>query len=117
MAKRCRTPLAEELRQHGRGTIGPVATPESILFVSSLPKTRSGKIMRRVLVSIASGEGAGEVTKPEQEASANEVHRAYAKIRKQHEAGRYRGSEARFAPSAMGDGVGRQRTGLTPKVA
>ncbi len=41
--------LAEELRKHVRHEVGPIAQPEKINFVDSLPKTRSGKIMRRVL--------------------------------------------------------------------
>lgn len=41
--------LLEELRQHVGHEVGPIAKPEQIKFVDSLPKTRSGKIMRRVL--------------------------------------------------------------------
>ncbi len=48
--------LKNELRQHVRRMIGPIATPEFIQFVSGLPKTRSGKIMRRILRKIASGQ-------------------------------------------------------------
>jgi acetyl-CoA synthetase len=45
--------LRKELVQHVRKVIGPIATPETILFVPGLPKTRSGKIMRRILRKIA----------------------------------------------------------------
>ncbi len=48
--------LREELRQHVGKEIGPVAKPDDIRFAEALPKTRSGKIMRRVLKQIASGE-------------------------------------------------------------
>ncbi|BCX05902.1 MAG: hypothetical protein KatS3mg053_3840 [Candidatus Roseilinea sp.] len=41
--------LAEELRQHVGKVMGPIARPEKVEFVARLPKTRSGKIMRRVL--------------------------------------------------------------------
>jgi acetyl-CoA synthetase len=41
--------LAEELRQHVGHEVGPIAKPEDVTFVDKLPKTRSGKIMRRVL--------------------------------------------------------------------
>jgi acetyl-CoA synthetase len=41
--------LAEELRQHVSHHMGPIARPEDVKFVDKLPKTRSGKIMRRVL--------------------------------------------------------------------
>jgi len=48
--------LKKELVAHVRKEIGPIATPDRIQFTDSLPKTRSGKIMRRVLVKIACGE-------------------------------------------------------------
>jgi acetyl-CoA synthetase len=48
--------LKEELRQHIRKEIGPIATPDKIQFADALPKTRSGKIMRRILKKIAAGE-------------------------------------------------------------
>ncbi len=39
-----------------RQVIGPIATPDTIQFADALPKTRSGKIMRRILVKIAEGK-------------------------------------------------------------
>ncbi len=48
--------LAKELRTWVRKEIGPIATPEVIQFASGLPKTRSGKIMRRILRKIAAGD-------------------------------------------------------------
>ena len=48
--------LVEELRNHVAHEMGPIAKPESIEFVDSLPKTRSGKIMRRVLKARALGQ-------------------------------------------------------------
>ncbi|HEV2391580.1 MAG TPA: acetate--CoA ligase [Verrucomicrobiae bacterium] len=47
--------LQEELRQHVAKEIGPVAKPDDIRFADALPKTRSGKIMRRLLKQIAAG--------------------------------------------------------------
>ncbi|HYG23609.1 MAG TPA: acetate--CoA ligase [Verrucomicrobiae bacterium] len=47
--------LREEIRQHVGKEIGPVAKPDDIRFAEALPKTRSGKIMRRLLKQIASG--------------------------------------------------------------
>ena len=47
--------LREDLRQHVAKEIGPVAKPDDIRFAEALPKTRSGKIMRRLLKQIASG--------------------------------------------------------------
>ncbi len=48
--------LKEQIRQRVRSIIGPIACPDVIHFVRELPKTRSGKIMRRVLRKISSGE-------------------------------------------------------------
>ncbi len=48
--------LAEELRQHVSRKIGAIAKPDDILFTADLPKTRSGKIMRRLLREIAEGK-------------------------------------------------------------
>ncbi|MBX7461764.1 acetate--CoA ligase [Qipengyuania huizhouensis] len=48
--------LRQELRQFVRGEIGPIASPDVIQFAPALPKTRSGKIMRRILRKIAEGE-------------------------------------------------------------
>jgi acetyl-CoA synthetase len=48
--------LKKELRNHVRSEIGPIATPEKIQFADALPKTRSGKIMRRILKRIAAGK-------------------------------------------------------------
>ncbi|MDP1734508.1 MAG: AMP-binding protein, partial [Sulfuritalea sp.] len=48
--------LREELRQHVAKEIGPVARPDDLRFAEALPKTRSGKIMRRLLRSLAKGE-------------------------------------------------------------
>ncbi|HVS80501.1 MAG TPA: acetate--CoA ligase [Pyrinomonadaceae bacterium] len=56
-------PLKEELRQHVAKEIGALARPDEIRFADALPKTRSGKIMRRLLREIAtSGSVAGDVT-------------------------------------------------------
>ncbi len=48
--------LVDELRAHVAHEMGPIAKPDSIVFVESLPKTRSGKIMRRVLKARALGQ-------------------------------------------------------------
>ncbi|MEX0935484.1 MAG: acetyl-coenzyme A synthetase, partial [Gemmatimonadota bacterium] len=54
--------LASELRSHVADKIGPIAKPEDILFTADLPKTRSGKIMRRLLRDIADGKAVGDTT-------------------------------------------------------
>ncbi len=48
--------LPAELKNHVRQEIGPIATPDIIHFASALPKTRSGKIMRRILRKITADE-------------------------------------------------------------
>jgi acetyl-CoA synthetase len=47
--------LRDEIRNHVAKEIGPVAKPDDIRFAEMLPKTRSGKIMRRLLKQIAAG--------------------------------------------------------------
>ena len=54
--------LVEELRQYIAHEVGPIAKPEKINFVPSLPKTRSGKIMRRVLKARARGLDEGDLS-------------------------------------------------------
>ncbi len=56
--------LKKELGLHVRNTVGPIAVPENIQFAEALPKTRSGKIMRRILRKIAAGESGdlGDIT-------------------------------------------------------
>jgi acetyl-CoA synthetase len=54
--------LGDELRQHVGHHLGPIARPEEVSFVDSLPKTRSGKIMRRVLKARAQGLPEGDLS-------------------------------------------------------
>ncbi len=54
--------LSKEIRMHVRQEIGPVFQPDVIQFADALPKTRSGKIMRRILKAIAAGTEIGNVT-------------------------------------------------------
>ena len=54
--------LVKELRQHVRKEIGPIASPRQIMVVQELPKTRSGKIMRRLLRDVAENRELGDVT-------------------------------------------------------
>ncbi len=54
--------LNEELRQHVANKIGAIARPDDIFFTSELPKTRSAKIMRRLLRDIAEGRVLGDTT-------------------------------------------------------
>ena len=54
--------LKQDLRQHVADKIGAIARPDDILFSADLPKTRSGKIMRRLLRDIAEGRALGDTT-------------------------------------------------------
>jgi len=54
--------LAKELRDHVSKTLGPIAKPRQIMLVPELPKTRSGKIMRRLLRDVAENRSLGDVT-------------------------------------------------------
>ena len=54
--------LVAELKAHVARAIGPIARPQVILFAADLPKTRSGKIMRRLLGDIAAGRALGDTT-------------------------------------------------------
>jgi acetyl-CoA synthetase len=54
--------LIDELKEHVVKKIGAIARPDQILFAADLPKTRSGKIMRRLLRDIAEGKALGDTT-------------------------------------------------------
>ena len=54
--------LVEEIRQHVADKIGPTARPKRVIVVPDLPKTRSGKIMRRLLRDVAEGRDLGDTT-------------------------------------------------------
>ncbi|MDY7101922.1 MAG: acetate--CoA ligase [Actinomycetota bacterium] len=54
--------LREEIRQHVSSKLGPIARPKAVFLVDDLPKTRSGKIMRRLLRDVAEGRDLGDTT-------------------------------------------------------
>lgn len=54
--------LEHLIKQHVAHKIGAIARPEKIVFINDLPKTRSGKIMRRLLRDIADGKAIGDIT-------------------------------------------------------
>ena len=74
--------LREELVHHIRTSLGPIASPDEIYFVNKLPKTRSGKIMRRLLKSISNGSAIGDVTSLEDGTSVQEIRQAYIDLHK-----------------------------------
>jgi len=69
--------LRKELVEYVRNSIGPIATPSEFYFVAKLPKTRSGKIMRRLLKAIANKEKVGDVSTLEDGAAVEEVQSAF----------------------------------------
>jgi acetyl-CoA synthetase len=54
--------MEDELKKHVRHEMGPIAVPSRIEVVDKLPKTRSGKIMRRVLRARAMGQDVGDIS-------------------------------------------------------
>ncbi len=77
--------LTTDLVKHIRTTIGPIATPDAIVVVNKLPKTRSGKIMRRLLKAVLTGAPLGDTSTIEDEGSIDDIKATYNDIRKQLE--------------------------------
>jgi acetyl-CoA synthetase len=75
--------LRAELVKHIRNTIGPIATPDAIVIVNKLPKTRSGKIMRRILKAVLVGAPIGDVSTLEDDASVEDIKSTYEELRRQ----------------------------------
>ena len=73
--------VRKDLVQWVRKEIGPIATPDVIHFAPALPKTRSGKIMRRVLKAVVEGRDPGDITTIEDEGSVEEAREAVADLR------------------------------------
>ncbi|MEW6068639.1 MAG: acetate--CoA ligase [Nitrospirota bacterium] len=74
--------LKKKIIDSVRTQIGPFATPQEIYFVEKLPKTRSGKIMRRILKAIIHDKPIGDITTLEDEASVEEIKSAYEEFKK-----------------------------------
>jgi len=74
--------LKKEIFDKIRNDIGAIATPKQIYFVSKLPKTRSGKIMRRLLKRIANNEKIGDVSTLEDGTAVTEIQNAFDDIQK-----------------------------------
>ncbi len=73
--------LKKELIQHVRNTMGPIVVIKDIEFVDTLPKTRSGKIMRRVMKSLWTSKDLGDLSTIEEEASIDEMKEAIKKMK------------------------------------
>jgi len=73
--------LVDKLKKHIRSELGPIATPDEVHIVNMLPKTRSGKIMRRLIKAVALGSSIGDVTTLEDGASVDEIQKAMEDFR------------------------------------
>ncbi len=73
--------IANEIRQLVRDRIGPIASPHGVHFVSTLPKTRSGKIMRRVIRSVYQGDEIGDLSTIEDGTTVDMVREAIETMR------------------------------------
>jgi acetyl-CoA synthetase len=78
--------LRKELSDQIRSNIGAIAVPERIYFVSKLPKTRSGKIMRRVIGAVVDEKPIGDVSTLEDETTVEEAKNAYQEFKAQIQA-------------------------------
>jgi len=78
-----RPELKEELVKFVRENYGPIAVFREIHFVNKLPKTRSGKIMRRVVRAVATGSEVGDITTLEDEASVEEIRKALQEFKEE----------------------------------
>jgi acetyl-CoA synthetase len=75
--------LRQELLETVRRELGPVAVIGELNFVQILPKTRSGKIMRRVLKAVTLDREPGDITTIEDEGSVEEARQAWQQMREQ----------------------------------
>ena len=75
--------LRTDLIKQVRTTIGPIATPDDIVIVNKLPKTRSGKIMRRLLKAVLIGAPLGDTSTIEDASSIEDIKATYAELQKQ----------------------------------
>ena len=75
--------IVSTLRKRIREELGPIYVPEEIHIVNTLPKTRSGKIMRRVVKAVFLGQLPGDITTLESSASVEEIKAAIEDFRKE----------------------------------
>ncbi|MEN3014458.1 MAG: acetate--CoA ligase [bacterium] len=73
--------LKQKIISKVKEVLGPIIVFSDIFFVDKLPKTRSGKIMRRLLKNVVTGKELGDVTTLEEEASIEEIKKAYQEIK------------------------------------
>ncbi len=74
--------LGKEIQAHVRKVMGPIVSPQ-VHFVEKLPKTRSGKVMRRVIKAVMTGANLGDLTTIEDEASMEDIKRAVEELKRE----------------------------------
>ncbi len=75
--------LSEKLKKEVRESLGPILVPDEIHIIDSLPKTRSGKIMRRLLKAVYLDQMPGDVSTLENEASISEIRESIEKFKRE----------------------------------
>ena len=75
--------LTDRLKKGIRESMGPILVPDEIHYVLAVPKTRSGKIMRRVIKAVYTGQLPGDISTLENEASVEEIKKAIEVLKKQ----------------------------------
>jgi acetyl-CoA synthetase len=73
--------LRKSIADHMRRAVGPIAVPDEIYFTAGLCKTRSGKVMRRVLKAVANNTPIGDLTTVEDESCVAEIVKAYQELK------------------------------------
>jgi acetyl-CoA synthetase len=73
--------LRKSIADHMRKEVGPIAVPDEIYFTAGLCKTRSGKVMRRVLKAVANNKDVGDLTTVEDESCVADIVKAYQELK------------------------------------
>ena len=77
--------LRKDLAGHIRSVVGPIAVPDEVYFVPRLPRTRSGKVLRRVLKAVANNTSVGDLTTLEDKSSVEEIIKVYQELKEERE--------------------------------
>jgi acetyl-CoA synthetase len=77
--------LKKDFAGHMRKVVGPIAVPDEIYFAPRLPKTRSGKVLRRVLKAVANNTSVGDLTTLEDKSSVEEIIKIYQELKEEKE--------------------------------
>jgi acetyl-CoA synthetase len=75
--------LKKDFTAHMRKAVGPIAVPDEVYFVPRLPKTRSGKVLRRVLKSVANNTSIGDLSTLEDKGAVDEIMKVYQELKEE----------------------------------